>query len=280
MRAFGGRTIGFVLLGAALMLTPRAWGADLRVAKAPPMAAPVFNWTGGYVGVDVGGGWYNGGNLGLGSNVTSVVAPGNIFNFPVPGGNSAGVTAGALAGYNYQIGRTVIGAETDINYIDIKSQRAGSASTCCFGVIGGPFNTTEFFNAAASSKVDWFGTARVRLGVVPTERLLVYATGGLAYGGVQTSRRDSVTFSTTIIANRFWQGDTSETRLGWSVGAGAEAALTDHIILRAEYLYVDLGNSSVVASSLGAAPPANLVYYTANRNTTFNVGRAALSYKF
>jgi outer membrane immunogenic protein len=280
MRIVGSGMFGFASLGMAVVLASAAWGADLRVAKAPPMAAPAFNWTGGYVGVDVGGGWYNDGNLGLGSNVTSVVAPGNIFNFPIPGGNSAGVTAGALAGYNYQIGRTVIGAETDINYIDIKSQRAGSASTCCFGAPGGPLNTTEFFNAAASSKVDWFGTARIRLGVVPTERLLVYATGGLAYGGVQTSRSDSATFSTAVIANRFWQGDTSETRLGWSVGGGAEAALTDHIILRAEYLYVDLGNSSVVASSLGAAPPANLVYYTANRDTRFSVGRAALSYKF
>ncbi|MDB5620321.1 outer membrane beta-barrel protein [Tardiphaga sp.] len=275
----GRKWLGAAWLGAALLMASGACAADLPV-KAPAVALPGFSWTGFYAGVNLGGGWYNGGNIMGDSNVAAIVPPGSIVGFPTPGSNSAGISVGGLAGYNYQIGRLVVGAETDINYIDIKSQRAGSGTACCFGVFGGFSTATESLSASSSSKVDWFGTARVRLGFVPVERLLVYATGGLAYGGVQTSERNSNTFSPAVIAPRLWLGDTSDTKLGWTAGAGGEFALTDHLIVRGEYLYVDLGTSRAVGNLQGTALPASLVYYAASRDTKFSVARAALSYKF
>ena len=273
------RIAGAIWLIAAVMMSSGASAADLPV-KAPAMALPAFNWTGFYAGVNLGGGWYNGGNIGGESNVASILPPGNIVRFPTPGSNSAGVTVGGLAGYNYQIGKWVVGAETDINYIDIKSRRAGSDTVCCFGSFGGLLTATETLTVNAGSQVDWFGTARGRLGFVPTERLLLYATGGVAYGGVQTSFSNLNTFAPAIIAPRLWLGDVSETKLGWSAGAGGEVALTEHLTLRAEYLYVDLGTSRVVANFQGTLLPQSLIHYSADRDTKFSVARAALSYKF
>ena len=86
-------------------------------------------------------------------------------------------------------------------------------------------------------KLDWFGTARGRVGFLPAERLLLYATGGLAYGGFSGSSMRPATVDI---------GTWSRCRAGWTVGAGAEAALGSNWSVKFEYLYMDLGNVVVV----------------------------------
>jgi outer membrane immunogenic protein len=90
-----------------------------------------------------------------------------------------------------------------------------------------------------TTNVDWFGTLRARFGYV-ADRFLVYGTGGLAYGSVETNY--SYAFEGASPARRdLLSGGVSETSWGWTVGAGTEYALNEHWSLKGEYLYVNLG---------------------------------------
>lgn len=86
-------------------------------------------------------------------------------------------------------------------------------------------------DANLETKINWLGTTRLRLGYVPTERMLLSVTGGVAYGGVKASLTDYYGFDTS----------TSKTKAGYAVGAGLEYALADNWTVKAEYLYANLG---------------------------------------
>jgi outer membrane immunogenic protein len=273
------------LLGAGLLALTGAMGtafaADLSAPPLPttkgPAPAPPYNWTGFYVGVNAGGDWYGGNGFVGGSNIQSLLPANRIINIPANRDRTdPGFTAGGLAGYNYQIGSFVVGGETDFNYIDSQSHRSGSTSIRCCG------GATETLSFDSKSQLDWFGTARARLGYVPTERLLVYATGGLGYGEVERSLEFSNIFSQNL-GPQLWQGSNSETRVGWTLGAGAEYALTSAISIRVEYLYLDLGKSNVTANYAGLFPasgPNAQIFYTSSHDNKYNIARAALAYKF
>jgi outer membrane immunogenic protein len=222
------RVFGAGLL-ALIGLTGTAFAADLS-APLPTTKAPIpastINWSGFYVGVNAGGGWYGGNGFVGGGNVESLVPATSLINVPSTASRTAaGFTAGGLAGYNFQFGSFVLGAETDFNDFNSRSDRSGSTSILCCetfvpepivppsvvptdlpsrqtppvpsffppGIHPGffhfpvfvPVYATETLSHASRSQLDWFGTARVRFGYVPTPRLLVYGTGGLAYGEVQ-----------------------------------------------------------------------------------------------
>src|SRR5690606_36119322 len=92
-------------------------------------------------------------------------------------------------------------------------------------------------------KLDWFGTLRGRLGYTLTPSMLLYGTGGLAYARVSTD---------LIAMGNNWPGlkhgtpyETSETHVGWTIGAGAEYAFHRNWSVRAEYLYADFGKKNV-----------------------------------
>ncbi len=258
--------LGFASAASAADLSERNW------TKAPPLVAPAFNWSGFYAGVNAGGGWYDGGNITTSSNVSSIIPPANIVRIPVSNSDQAGVTAGGLVGYNYQMDRVVLGVEADLNYLDLRSSRGGSTTVVL------PSGVTGSFNFQSTSKIDWFGTVRGRIGFVPTERLLIYATGGLAYGEVKTNIANSEAFSNGV--SRLWLGNNSDVRVGWTAGGGLEYALTNNWTLRGEYLYVDLGSSGTTATFQGTDPLQSQIRYNANRENRFSVARAALSYKF
>lgn len=115
---------------------------------------------------------------------------------------------GGLVGVNYQTGQTVYGVEADINWSDFAGSAACGAFTC-------------------ETDAPWFGTLRGRLGYA-VDRFMPYVTGGLAYGKVK--------------ANVPGVGGDSDTRLGWTVGVGAEYAFTENMSWKTEYLYMDLGS--------------------------------------
>ncbi len=270
--------VGTLLLaGTMAVVSTTAFAADLAYRKAPAPVDPAFNWSGFYVGVNAGGGWYDGRGFAGSSNVASLVSPSNLISFPPnPARNDPGVTVGGLAGYNYQIGSFVLGAETDFNYADLKSRHSGGVTTIC---CGGAVDTLSY---DSRSQLDWFGTMRARLGFLPTAQLLIYGTGGLAYGEVERSLQQS-TVIPAIAVGRYWQGNASDVRVGWTAGGGAEYALTPSITVRAEYLYLDLGKSSVTANYVGnfpAAPVQTQIYYASSHDNKFNIARAAIAYKF
>nr|AHZ55733.1 L7/L12-TOmp31 fusion protein [synthetic construct] len=89
------------------------------------------------------------------------------------------------------------------------------------------------------TKVEWFGTVRARLGYTATERLMVYGTGGLAYGKVKSA----FNLGDDASALHTWS---DKTKAGWTLGAGAEYAINNNWTLKSEYLYTDLGKRNLV----------------------------------
>lgn len=153
------------LAGVALMaLTGAAAAADLPPASAPyykaPYAAPYYNWTGFYLGVNGGGG--------LGSSTWDSAGSFNL----------TGALAGGTIGYNYQYGRAVIGAEGDIDWSGMKgSTTAGCAAGC---------QTSD----------SWLSTVRGRLGYA-ADRFMPFVTAGGAFGDIRASAPGLTGGSTT-----------------------------------------------------------------------------------
>ncbi len=199
-------------------------------------------------------GFYLGGNFGSGTarDRSSVY---DVTNNDTSTFNGApdGINGGVQAGYNWQAGNTVFGIETDIQGASLEDNKT------CFDCGPG--------GVSINSKLPWFGTVRGRLGYAVGPSLF-YATGGFAYGGVKT------TFETPVSSIGL-----SETRTGWTVGAGIETPFTllglfgPNWTSKTEYLYVDLGRSTT-GFDFGGAP---VVYSTRVQEHIFRTG---LNYHF
>jgi outer membrane immunogenic protein len=274
---------GFVSLLAATS----ASAADLPVYTKAPAVAAVYDWTGTYVGTNLG---YS---FGRGSTDGNVTGTQNVSVFRTAGptlvtsvttalatlpligrADVNGFIGGGQLGYNWQREKWLFGLEGDIQF----SNERGSGDVCT--VAGCPAGSTVF---TRDYKLDWFGTARGRVGFLPAERILLYATGGLAYGGFSGS---SWTLPLDI-------GTWSQTRVGWTVGAGVEAALGSNWSVKFEYLYMDLGHvggsSAINSTATNAAntptqgfntiTTTNLAY-AFNTRFTDNIVRIGLNYRF
>jgi outer membrane immunogenic protein len=121
-------------------------------------------------------------------------------------------------------------------------------------------------------EINWFGTLRPRFGYTVTPSMLVYGTGGLAYGDVSYSANTD--FRPAFTA--FYPASVSKTKVGWTVGAGVEYAIAKNWTVKTEYLYMDLGDQSAIGSSIGAAPFQ--VGY--NWETTAHIVNVGMNYKF
>jgi outer membrane immunogenic protein len=172
-------------------------------------------------------GFYIGINGGGGFGRSNVGAPYSTGSFDTSGG-----VAGGTIGYNYQMGQTVFGLEADGDWSNI-----GGSATC--GVL------------SCQTKNDWLATARGRLGYA-YDRFLPYVTGGAAFGDIKT--------------NVSGIGNGTDTKAGWTLGGGLEAAIAGPWTAKVEYLYVDLGRGGSV---LGA-----------DSEFRTNLVRAGLNYKF
>ena len=242
---------GVAALVSAMWMIGAASAADLPArmyTKAPPPPSPMFNWTGFYVGVNVGGSW--------GHQDVSLVGL-------ATGGNSVnGVIGGGQIGYNWQGPNSpwVFGIEADIQG---SGQRATGAFFLPAGVGALPIPAT---NIAYEDRLDWFGTVRGRIGwAMGDGRFLPYITGGYAYGegnlnGTATSGATTVAFNT------------NKTYSGWTLGAGIEWAFWQRWSAKAEYLYVDFGNGPTVALAPGFVLTTN--------HLTDNIGRVGVNYRF
>lgn len=230
-----------LLLGSvailALAVPLAANAADLPAApvyKAPVMVPQVLNWTGFYIGVNGGGGWGR-----------------SQFDFPAAGTttgsfDTSGGLVGGTAGYNWQTGAFVLGIEGDVDWANIK----GSA----------PCPNPAFTCQTADS---WLGTARARLGWTPSNNVLLYATGGAAFGDIKAS---------VAGGPPFFPGQ-SATNVGWTAGAGIEFMFAPNWSGKIEYLHVDLGSFTC-----GITNCSNLS--TANVKFNADIVRAGLNYHF
>ena len=251
-----------------------ASAADLPTMKGPPPAPtppPIYSWTGFYGGLNAGFGWD--GNDSAFSGNAPLAAFFAAGEFPTSvGTSSSGGLVGGQVGYNAQIAPSwVVGVETDLDWADVRGS----------GTVTPPSTFYAPFTTSASKSLDWLGTARVRGGFLPAPNVLVYATGGLAYGGVKESYSTVATGLTyaTCPANFTCSiGSDSSTRLGWALGAGVEMALDAHWSVKAEYLFADLGKQSATALTTATGLPT--AAFTASSNFEDSIARVGLNYKF
>lgn len=230
-RHFGWAFASAIALGLGTLSTASA--ADLAarpyVKAPPPVVAPAYNWSGWYLGLNGGYGWGRDRHTGT----TEFDPIFGIFNYPDFSYDTRGGFVGLQTGYNWQSAQWVYGVETDIQFADIKGDTRFNNSI--FGLFA-PAN----FHTDVSSKLTYFGTARVRAGYLIAPAVLAYVTGGFAYGEVE-ARLAFPSSATGVLAPGFSASD-RQWQYGYTVGAGVEGKVTDRISLKAEYLYVNLNS--------------------------------------
>jgi outer membrane immunogenic protein len=210
--------------------------------KAPPPPAPVYDWTGFYLG-----GFY--GNS-LSQSQASTPAPG------LPVGthsgavdiNSIGWSGGGEAGYNWQFAPTwLVGVEGD------------------FGYFGGNRLSKEWDDAIADGeKNSWYATLRGRIGYV-TGPSLLYVTGGVGFVHVTDTFGGTAVIAPTASAT---------TTTGGTIGAGIETKLSRNWSTKTEYLYIDGGHHSFASNSEG------IVGTPTTFSHSFQVIKTGLNYRF
>jgi outer membrane immunogenic protein len=216
---------GLVALAGTVASSALAADMTPRYPQQPyvkaPLYNPVFSWTGFYLGLNGGGGWGH----------SSWDRTGEI--------DLSGGFIGGTAGFNWQTGQMVLGIEGDVDW----SGMSGTSAAFC--------------SAGCTTKTDWLGTVRGRVGY-SFDRFLPYFTGGLAAGDIQASTPG-------------FAGAT-QTNLGWTLGAGMEVAIVGNWSAKAEYLHVDLGSFNCGTACGGFTPD--------NVSLKEDLVRGGVNYKF
>jgi outer membrane immunogenic protein len=213
-------------VGAVALTGSAAFAADLPSRAPPPVylpPPPIFTWTGIYIGGQIGYAW------GTGSNNFNEFDPftGTAFATSA-GGTPNGVIGGAHVGYQYQFNQLVLGLEGTVDGTSLRNNAVASLP-----FFGGRFNVN------ASTNADVQGSIRGRLGVA-WDRALIYATGGVAFGGFNTNF--SVNGNAADGTPFFASNSFSNTRVGWTVGGGIDYAVTNNWSIFAEYRYTNFGS--------------------------------------
>jgi outer membrane immunogenic protein len=263
-----------------------ASAADMAPApvytKAPPIeVAPACVWCGFYVGGNVGYAWSESTSVNSsavatnppnGSTLNPAIPAGLTTGIPV--GSQKGIIGGGQFGYNFQSGRFVAGFEADIQGL---SGRATGTAVTAFSA----GSTT----LTATNSVNWLGTVRARIGLAAAPNFLIYGTGGLAYGGVNSSTGINQAFSVGPgeLGSATASGNSSETRVGWTVGAGGEWMFTSNWSAKLEYLHYDLGSANYGTPVSGIAADIGTVFtlgQSSSTNFRGDIVRVGLNYKF
>ncbi len=213
----------FLVTVSVLGVSSQAYGADLP-EQSPAPVPPVYTWDGLYIG----------GNFGFGTAHFSDTLSDFGLQSSSNQSNTGGIGGGQI-GYNKTFDKVLVGLETDFQATGISANQ---------GMI--------------QSDLSWFGTTRLRSGVLFTPQWLAYATGGVAYGQAKlTAQQAFIPVSGTVDG------------IGWIVGAGVELALGHGWFFGAEYLHMHLDGSS-----------ANLGNVSLSTNTDVDLGRAKIDFKF
>lgn len=268
-----------IMAGVAALLVSAgsAIAADMPVKAAP---VPSYNWTGWYGGLNAGYGWNDATTTTVDDgSFASITVLNNTFGPGVPRTQTldpAGFVGGGQVGHNWQFGRHwVAGFEADIQYSAVR----GDASTA---LVNGGVD----YGIDSRQDLEWFGTVRGRLGVLITERLLAYGTGGFAYGETKAS----ATINNISILNHIFltlncransvclAGTDSRVSTGWTAGGGLEYAAWNNVTFKIEYLHIDLGDQTV--RLVAQAPSSGTSFMTTKFSNAYDIVRAGVNWKF
>jgi outer membrane immunogenic protein len=253
-----------------------ASAADMPVKVPVAAEPPVYSWTGGYAGISLGGRWAD---TPWTTNFIGFFMPPIGFQVPAdptttPASfNSSTFRGGGYIGYNWQVAPLwVVGVEADVAWGRNDKTLLGIPGT--FGTSGQGAGPGAVAFDSSNVRLGWDGSLRERVGFLVTPTWLLYATGGLTW---QQADINATCFGSST--NASWcsavHNETfSTTRIGWTVGAGAEALIRANWLLRAEYRYSDYGN-------IGHTFFANtLDQVVMNESLRTHVGLVGLAYKF
>ena len=201
-----------IVLGTVLALGSAGYAAAAdAIVEEVVVVDSAYNWSGVYVG----------GQIGYASADADYVydyGSDPDYNYSHDPG---GFIGGIYAGYNHQFSNgVVLGAEADIIWGDLEDSSVAAEGY------------------SATTNLDWNGSARVRLGYA-MGRFLPYVTGGIAFGHFDFEELDE--------GEPY--GDGHGDLVGWTIGAGAEYAVTDNWIVRGEYRYTDFNTETFVSSA-------------------------------
>ena len=268
------KTLLFGIWTAALVGSP-AFAADMPVKAPPAPALAPYNWGGFYIGGNVGYSW---GRIDTDVNAANLAQFG--FTTFSQSLNSNGVIGGGQIGYNWQFDKWVFGLETDFQGSAEKNsvtRNPFNVSAPIPGIVP-PIIGLATFNQTLEAKIEWFGTVRGRLGLLLTPAVLLYGTGGLAYGRIEADSFATLTTSfggIPLLTSASSISD-SKTKFGWTLGGGIEGTIpsTRDWTWKVEYLYIDLGSINTAGRdpALGA--------FGVRTNVTDNIVRAGLNYRF
>jgi outer membrane immunogenic protein len=243
-----------------------ASAADMPM-KAAPMVAPVaaYNWTGFYVGGDVGARWSSAQwttlNFGNGNPAPSAVDNGVNLN-------KTSFRVGGYTGYNWMFAPAwLAGLEADIGWAGGTATHTPFPGASVFEA--GTGTGTDFVNV----KLGWDGSVRGRLGYLVAPNWLVYGTGGVAWQQINTSATCNGGGNSYCSLGVFSDSSTV-TKVGWTVGGGVETMLWGNWIGRAQYRYADFGSVS------NTFPPALATGFNASVRVRTNTAVLGLAYKF
>lgn len=228
-------------------------GADIPAIKSIPTNEKKSIWEGLYLGLSGG----IGGVEASSSQIDSSYSPENkIFSTPaysslgsskIFGNGGSGPIFGGQIGYNFIYEKHLMfGLETDLNYSNIAFINKGRGDY----VTHSSFPSFGGVNSSQSSiSLDWFGTARGRIGY-SIGRLLPYINGGFAYGNLSTNASDNslVSFPPSLSLTTS-NVNLSKLLTGWTIGAGAEYYLFDNISLKAEFNFLQFQGYSFTNST-------------------------------
>jgi outer membrane immunogenic protein len=250
-----------VLFAAACIVgsTQISYGADLPV-KAPAYApVAMYNWTGFYVGGQVGGAWASSTQTAV--DPTGAFLAGTVLNPTTP----SGVLGGIYGGYNYQINQMLVGIDADYSWVGLSGGSATDLSNT--GIAGGRTTT-------GSANVKWLATVTGRVGYVINNNWLLFGKGGWAWSS-WTGSSTTINSTTLALAST---GSSSTNRNGWTLGTGVEWGFAAHWSAKLEYDYVHFNTVSYNATDTSAL---GVVTTPAKSATSYmNIVKAGVAYRF
>jgi outer membrane immunogenic protein len=293
-------------------------------------------WTGFHAGINLGGGWGTSNNVYSAStplsdrvadDINATIALINGY-YPVTGSgmpwgtsalantgiatvNQSGFVGGGQIGYSYQYGNLVVGLEADFQGSTIRGQgnyAGASLGNSTFQYTSQPgtfynnYNNLGFGTGSISAGINWIGTVRGRLGYLVTPTILLYGTGGLAYGGVHASSTATLVAQSSVSVTPPAQssippvnitasagsapsvGNFSGTRVGWTAGGGGEWLFAPNWSVKVEALYYNLGSVNFYSSPAAVVASTGYVASVNTSATRVNfagvVARAGVNYHF
>ena len=243
-----------ILIGLTQMATagPERLLSGKEMKEVAPAPAPECNWTGFYIGLEGG---YGGGNLKWTVQDQKTFPETTIIEH-----QQEGFFGGGELGYNFQIGRFVVGAEGDFSYSDVTAHTSMNQFT--------PDKTTN------DTGSDWIGTIALRLGLA-WRHALFFAKGGVSFAHLEylSNRDDFSDPEETPHIDRF---STDTINGAPMVGGGVEYALNCHWSVKAEYKHIFFGNYHIHGTTFDLVPEQDFFKIRLQNNAV----ELGLNYKF